>query len=156
MQVFAMEVDASFRYWGGVEDQFVVGGWKVEKERDVIEVGCTEGRKEWERNFTRPLGCEMKRSRVRSVIEVSAPATAMACWSMSEGEEASRRETARAVADLIFLWSFLRSVTMPDISSKRRVAPVPFGLFWRTRRVCGLRKRRHLNLGRALLEVLSG
>ncbi len=128
-QVFAMDVDASLMYCAGVSFQAVSGCVNVENAREVIEVGWTVGRNEWARNLTFPLGEEMKRSSVMIVMEVSAPATAIACWSIPDGEEASRWATDRAVADLIFLCRRFLRVMTPEISSSRSSEPVPLGLF---------------------------
>ena len=73
-QVLAMEVEANFRYWAGVSFQIVVGCVKVEKAREVMDVGWTLGRNVCLRNLTLPLGLDVKRSTVKIVMEVSAPA----------------------------------------------------------------------------------
>ena len=91
--------------------------------------------------------------RVRTVIEVSAPAIAMPCCNLLSffAVVYGRGETESAMPDFIFLCSRFRRCIDPRVSIKRSSAPLLWGRFCRMSRREGVRNRMERSLGRALV-----
>lgn len=91
-------------------------------------------------------------------MELSCPATAMACWTEAEDEDAGRRAVDSAVATGMDLGSRFRRMIIPSearlgTSRRRSSAPLRSALFWSRRMRLGVRKRRARNFGRVLVEA---